>query len=130
MALTCAVAAECKWQLPCSKDSEAGPLSLRQARNQQLHASADGGGLPAQVRVSEYNQLKGQLAALNRKRTGNLAVRDLAALVDSEDAVATENLVSLFVVVPKTSKADWLGGYERLSEYVVRRCSCWSMSPP
>ena len=78
----------------------------------------------AQVRVSEYNQLKGQLAALNRKRTGNLAVRDLAGLVDKEDAVATENLVSLFVVVPKTSKSDWLGGYERLSEYVVRSCSC------
>lgn len=76
----------------------------------------------AQVRVSEYNQLKGQLAALNRKRTGNLAVRDLAGLVDPEDAVATENLVSLFVVVPKTSKSDWLGGYERLSEYVVRGC--------
>ena len=29
----------------------------------------------AQVRVSEYNQLKGQLGALNRKRAGNLAVR-------------------------------------------------------
>lgn len=34
------------------------------------------------MRVSEYNQLKGQLAVLNRKRTGNLAVRDLAGLVD------------------------------------------------
>lgn len=37
-----------------------------------------------QVRVSEYNQLKGQLAALNRKRTGNLAVRELSNLVNNE----------------------------------------------
>lgn len=78
-----------------------------------------------QVRVSEYNQLKGQLAALNRKRTGNLAVRELAGLVDKEDAVATENLMSLFVVVPKTSKADWTGGYERLSDFVVGDCCSW-----
>jgi V-type H+-transporting ATPase subunit C len=80
------------------------------------------------VRVSEYNQLKGQLAALNRKRTGNLAVRELAGLVEKEDAVATENLMSLFVVVPKTSKADWTGGYERLSDFVVRRCPSVNVS--
>ena len=37
-------------------------------------------GLP-QVRVSEYNQLKGQVNAMNRKQTGNLAVRDLSGVV-------------------------------------------------
>ncbi len=70
--------------------------------------------------MSEYNQLKGQVGALNRKRTGNLAVRELAGLVAKEDAVATENLTSLFVVVPKTSKSDWLASYEKLSDFVVR----------
>lgn len=67
------------------------------------------------------------MAALNRKRTGNLAVRELAGVVEQEDAVSTENLTSLFVVVPKTSKSDWLGGYEKLSEFVVslaRRLRC------
>ncbi len=34
-----------------------------------------------QVRVSEYNQLKGQVNAMNRKQTGNLAVRDLSGIV-------------------------------------------------
>lgn len=72
------------------------------------------------MRVSEYNQLKGQLGALNRKRAGNLAVRDLTSLVDKDDVISTENLTTLFVVVPKTSKGDWNGGYERLSDYVVR----------
>lgn len=47
-------------------------------------------------------------------------VRDLASLVESDDVIATENLTTLFVVVPKSSKADWSGGYERLSDYVVR----------
>lgn len=69
--------------------------------------------------MSEYNQLKGQLAAVNRKKTGNLAVKDLAGLVTSDDVIATENITTLFVVVPKTQKSEWLSGYERLSEYVV-----------
>ena len=34
-----------------------------------------------QVRVSEYNQLKGQVNAMSRKQTGNLAVRDLSGVV-------------------------------------------------
>ena len=40
--------------------------------------------------MSEYNQLKGQLAALNRKRTGNLAVRDLSNIVDAEVSTGTD----------------------------------------
>ena len=49
-----------------------------------------------------------------------MQVRDLASLVERDDVIATENLTTLFVVVPKSSKADWSGGYERLSDYVVR----------
>lgn len=77
--------------------------------------------MPApQVRVGEYNQLKAQVGALNRKQTGNLAVRDLAGLVHKDDVVATENLVTMFVVVPKPSRAEWLASYEQLSDFVVR----------
>lgn len=43
--------------------------------------------------------------------------------------MATENLTSLFVVVPKTSKSDWLGNYEKLSEFVVR-CSFPACAAP
>ena len=72
-----------------------------------------------QVRVGEYNQLKAQVGAMNRKQTGNLAVRDLAGLVHKDNVVATENLVTVFVVVPKQSRAEWLTSYEQLSDFVV-----------
>ena len=84
------------------------------------HFLADGSVACAQVRVSEYNQLKGQVNALNRKATGNLAVRDLAGLVPKDDCVATENLVTLFAVVSKSARNEWLGCYEQLSDFVVR----------
>ncbi|KAH1204936.1 V-type proton ATPase subunit C [Glycine soja] len=39
------------------------------------------------VRVSEYNNIRSQLNAINRKQTGSLAVRDLSNLVKPEDIV-------------------------------------------
>ena len=72
-----------------------------------------------QVRMSEYNQLKGQVTAAARKQTGSLAVRDLTGLVSEEDAVNTENLLSLFTVVSKHDKGEWLSTYETLSDFVV-----------
>ncbi|CAL5223599.1 g6138 [Coccomyxa viridis] len=75
------------------------------------------------VRMSEYNQLKGQVTAAARKQTGSLAVRDLTGLVSEEDAVNTENLLSLFTVVSKHDKAEWLSTYETLSDFVVPRSS-------
>ncbi len=72
-----------------------------------------------QVRMSEYNQLKGQVTAAARKQTGSLAVRDLTGLVSEEDAVNTENLLSLFTVVSKHDKNEWLSTYETLSDFVV-----------
>ncbi len=73
-----------------------------------------------QVRMSEYSQLKGQVTAAARKQTGSLAVRDLTGLVKQEDAVNTENLITLFTVVSKSDKAEWQNGYEVLSDFVVR----------
>ncbi|KAK9815311.1 hypothetical protein WJX72_001409 [[Myrmecia] bisecta] len=75
------------------------------------------------VRVSEYNQLKGQLSAHARKQTGSLAVRDLTGIVKERDVVQTENLTTLFVVVSKHTKNEWLSGYEALSDFVVPRSS-------
>jgi len=72
-----------------------------------------------QVRMSEYNQLKGQVTAANRKQTGSLAVRDLTGLVSEDDAVNTENLLTLFTVVSKHDKNEWLTTYETLSDFVV-----------
>ena len=69
--------------------------------------------------MQEYNQVKGQLGQISRKQTGSLAVRDLSALVQGRDFVNTENLVTLFVVVSKHTKGDWLTNYEKLCEFVV-----------
>lgn len=68
----------------------------------------------------DYNQLKGQASASARKQTGSLAVRDLSTIVKASDVTETENITTLFVVVGKHTKKDWLENYETLSDYVVR----------
>uniref|UniRef100_A0A2P2KZY5 V-type proton ATPase subunit C n=1 Tax=Rhizophora mucronata TaxID=61149 RepID=A0A2P2KZY5_RHIMU len=75
------------------------------------------------VRVAEYNNVRSQLNAINRKQSGSLAVRDLSNLVKPEDIVTSENLVTLLAVVPKYSQKDWLASYETLTNYVVPRSS-------
>ncbi|XP_059304264.1 V-type proton ATPase subunit C [Lycium ferocissimum] len=75
------------------------------------------------VRVSEYNNVRSQLNAINRKQTGSLAVRDLSSLVKPEDIVTSEHLTTLLAVVSKYSQKDWLSSYETLTGYVVPRSS-------
>ncbi len=75
--------------------------------------------LMLQVRVVDYNQLKGQASQSARKQTGSLAVRDLSTIVKAGDVTETENITTLFVVVDKHTKRDWLDNYETLSDYVV-----------
>ena len=81
-----------------------------------------------QVRVSEYNQLKGQVNQQNRKATGSLAVRDLSGLVSSKDIISTENLVTLFVVVSKHNKLEWQSSYEKFCEFVVSQLHAHDMA--
>ena len=103
--------------------------------------------LSFQVRVSEYNNIRGQLNAINRKQTGrcgccfttdtvfkyivyysladllgysSLAVRDLSNLVKPEDIITSEHLTTLLAIVSKYSQKDWLSSYETLTSYVVR----------
>ncbi|KAK9865838.1 hypothetical protein WJX84_006570 [Apatococcus fuscideae] len=75
------------------------------------------------IRVVDYNQLKGQASQSARKQTGSLAVRDLSTIVKASDVTETENITTLFVVVGKHTKKDWLENYEVLSDYVVPRSS-------
>ncbi|KAL4424495.1 hypothetical protein ABPG77_006804 [Micractinium sp. CCAP 211/92] len=75
------------------------------------------------VKVTEFSQLRSTLQAAARKQQGSLAVRDLSGLVPPGQLVDTENLTTLLVVVPKSARADWLGQYEQLSEFVVPRSS-------
>lgn len=75
------------------------------------------------VRASEYNSVRSQLNAINRKQSGSLAVRDLSNLVKPDDIITTEHLVTLLAVVPKYSQKDWLSSYETLTTFVVPRSS-------
>ncbi|KAF2322953.1 hypothetical protein GH714_032413 [Hevea brasiliensis] len=75
------------------------------------------------VRVAEYNNVRSQLNAINRKQSGSLAVRDLSNLVKPEDIITSEHLVTLLAIVPKYSQKDWLASYETLTSYVVPRSS-------
>ncbi|TKY46269.1 V-type proton ATPase subunit C [Spatholobus suberectus] len=75
------------------------------------------------VRVSEYNNIRSQLNAINRKQSGSLAVRDLSNLVKPEDIITSEHLTTLLVIVSKYSQKDWLSSYETLTNYVVPRSS-------
>nr|GME05557.1 V-type proton ATPase subunit C [Ipomoea batatas] len=77
----------------------------------------------SKVRVAEYNNVRSQLNAINRKQTGSLAVRDLSNLVKPEDVITSEHLTTLLAVVSKFSQKDWLASYETLTSYVVPRSS-------
>ncbi|XP_057459780.1 V-type proton ATPase subunit C-like [Actinidia eriantha] len=75
------------------------------------------------VRVAEYNNVRSQLNAINRKQSGSLAVRDLSNLVKAQDIISSEHLTTLLAIVPKYSEKDWLSSYEALTAYVVPRSS-------
>ena len=81
-----------------------------------------------------YNLAKGQLTALQRKRTGNLSTRDLSTVVE-RDAVPnlgdSEYLETVFVTVPKNALKDFESKYERLATMVVpRSAKCVISRPP
>ncbi|KAL2482636.1 V-type proton ATPase subunit C [Forsythia ovata] len=75
------------------------------------------------VRVAEYNNVRSQLNAINRKQAGSLAVRDLSNLVKPQDIITSEHLTTLLAIVSKYSQKDWLSSYEGLTSYVVPRSS-------
>jgi V-type H+-transporting ATPase subunit C len=75
------------------------------------------------TRGAEYAAVRAALAAAARRAGGSLAVRDLSAAVPPAALVATENLTTLVVVVPKAARADWFSSYEHLAGYVVPRSS-------
>ncbi|CAG8642498.1 7813_t:CDS:10 [Paraglomus brasilianum] len=75
-------------------------------------------------KLANYNQVKGNLVALERKQTGNLAVRTLADIVKKEHFVLdSEYLETLLVAVPRTLYKDWYSKYETLTNFVVPRSS-------
>ncbi|KAM9053659.1 V-type proton ATPase subunit C 2 isoform 1-T3 [Megaptera novaeangliae] len=73
-------------------------------------------------RTAAYGALKTNLENLEKKSTGNLFTRTLSDLVSKEDFVLdSEYLITLLVIVPKPSYAQWQKTYESLSDMVVPR---------
>ncbi|NWI01234.1 VATC2 ATPase, partial [Tichodroma muraria] len=74
------------------------------------------------MRSAAYNNIKGNLQSLEKKTMGNLLTRTLADIVHKEDFVLnSEYLITLLVVVPKSSYLQWQKTYESLSDMVVPR---------
>ncbi|OZJ02534.1 hypothetical protein BZG36_04135 [Bifiguratus adelaidae] len=75
-------------------------------------------------KMTNYSQVKSTLQSMQRKDTGNLAVKNLAGLVKKEYFVlGSEYLTTLLVAVPKNSAKDWQSKYESLTQMVVPRSS-------
>ncbi|CAI4045167.1 hypothetical protein N7582_003454 [Saccharomyces uvarum] len=78
--------------------------------------------LDADVRATfaNYNSAKTNLAAAERKKTGDLSVRSLHDIVKPENFVLnSEHLTTVLVAVPKSLKSDFEKTYETLSKNVV-----------
>ncbi|XP_017867522.1 V-type proton ATPase subunit C isoform X2 [Drosophila mojavensis] len=71
-----------------------------------------------------YNNLKGNLQNLEKKKTGSLLTRNLADLVKKEHFILdSEYLTTLLVIVPKAMANDWLANYEKITDMIVPRSS-------
>lgn len=64
--------------------------------------------------VAEYNEFRGQYAALDRKDTGTLLVKPLHAYIKKQDIIDSEHLISLFVVVPRAKQDEFESQYETM----------------
>ncbi|KAM3065135.1 Vacuolar ATP synthase subunit C [Clarireedia jacksonii] len=74
--------------------------------------------------MNQYNQVKSNLTALQRKQTGNLSTKSLTPVVDPKLLVQdSEYLETHLVVVPTNVKKDFLKTYETISPMVVPRSS-------
>jgi len=69
------------------------------------------------ARSADYSAKKQALQQVLRRREGSLAVRDLAGVVKPHQVLETENLCSVFVVVPKTGVREFQKVYETLAEF-------------
>ncbi|CAJ2513465.1 Uu.00g015840.m01.CDS01 [Anthostomella pinea] len=75
-------------------------------------------------KLNQYNQVKTNLATLQRKQTGNLATKSLTPIVDPKLLVNdSEYLDTHLIAVPSNLKKDFLKSYETLAPMVVPRSS-------
>lgn len=76
--------------------------------------------LDVRATYTNYTNAKSNLAAAERKKTGDLSVRSLHDIVKSDDFILdSEYLTTVLIAVPKNLKADFEKTYETLSKNVV-----------
>ncbi|KAI9597747.1 hypothetical protein BDF19DRAFT_434330 [Syncephalis fuscata] len=76
------------------------------------------------TKITQFNNVKGSVQNLERKQTGNLAVRSLVGIVKQEDCITdSEYLQTVFVAVPRNLSKEWQAKYEKLVFGVVPRSS-------
>ncbi|KAK0618614.1 hypothetical protein B0T17DRAFT_510133 [Bombardia bombarda] len=76
------------------------------------------------AKFNQYNAVKANLAALQRRQTGNLATKSLTAIVKPSLLVQdSEYLETHLIVVPTNSRKEFLRSYETLAPFVVPRSS-------
>jgi V-type H+-transporting ATPase subunit C len=74
------------------------------------------------AKFNQYQSVKTNLAALQRKQTGTLATKSLTTIVDPALLVQdSEYLETHLIVVPSNAKKDFIQSYETLSPMVVPR---------
>ncbi|KAK3984290.1 V-type proton ATPase subunit C [Cladorrhinum sp. PSN332] len=75
-------------------------------------------------KFNQYNVAKTNLAALERKQTGNLSTKSLTPIVDPKLLVQdSEYLETHLIVVPTNARKDFLRSYETIAPMVVPRSS-------
>ncbi|AOA62779.1 V-type proton ATPase subunit C of the V1 peripheral membrane domain [Komagataella phaffii CBS 7435] len=86
--------------------------------------SLDGLNLDNDVKATfqNYNSAKSNLAAAERKRTGDLTVKSLHDIVDETDFVLdSDHLQTILLVIPKNLVQSFLNTYETVVPFVVPR---------
>ncbi|KAI6352370.1 hypothetical protein MCOR25_009441 [Pyricularia grisea] len=75
-------------------------------------------------KFTQYNTTKSNMAALQRKQTGNLATKSLTPIVKPSLLVQdSEYLETHLIAVPSIAKKDFLKSYETIAPMVVPRSS-------
>jgi len=62
--------------------------------------------------AGSYQAVSHSILAEQRKKTGNLMVRDIGDLIQPEDYIDTDNLCTLFVVISSSQSREWDKAYE------------------
>jgi len=76
------------------------------------------------AKFTQYNQIKTNLAASQRRQTGNLATRSLTSIVPPSALVQnSEYLETHLIAVPNQQTKEFLKSYEDLAPMVVPRSS-------